>query len=246
VGAWWSLSLCDVWSPGMAIYALPGGIIRRTGAPKLARVLGVIGSDIDHFECPHCDAHDRERHLLLYLEATGLLDAMRGKSVLHFAPEKHLSRRIEDVVPARYVRCDLHPRVPHVQRVDMLDMPFDNESFDFVIANHVWEHVSDDFKALVEVRRVLKIGGYAILQTPYSSKLHHTWQDDGIDNDAARLQAYGQEDHMRLFGRDIFTRFNAAGLVSCVRRHDKVLSGVNAVVLGINPREPLFLFRRMG
>lgn len=184
-----------------------------SGAPRLARVLEVIGSDIDHFECPHCGAHDRERHLLLYLKVTGLLVAMQGKAVLHFAPEKHLSHRIEDAGPARYIRCDLYPQAPRVQHVDMLDMPFDDESFDFVVANHVLEHVSDDFKALAEIRRVLKTDGYAILQTPYSNKLHHTWQDDGIDNDASRLQAYGQADHIRLFGRDIFTRFNAAGLL---------------------------------
>ena len=99
--------------------------------------------------------------------------------------------------------------------MDILDMPLESESFDFVIANHVLEHVSDDLKALTEIRRVLRVGGYAILQTPYSSKLHHTWQDPGIADDAARLQAYGQEDHVRLFGRDIFARITSAGLASC-------------------------------
>lgn len=214
------------------------------GTPGLMRVIDVIGSNPDRFECPRCGAHDRERHLLMYLEATDLLADMRGKSVLHFAPEKRLVRHIRASSPARYVPCDLYPSTPEVECVDMLEMQFEDQSFDLVIANHVLEHVNDELKALSEIRRVLKPGGYAILQTPYSAKLHHTWEDPGIDDDAARLQAYGQIDHVRLFGRDIFARFASIGLVSCVRQHHEVLPGVDATVLGVNPREPLFLFRR--
>jgi ubiquinone/menaquinone biosynthesis C-methylase UbiE len=128
----------------------------------------------------------------------------------------------------------------------MLDMPFDDESFDFVVANHVLEHVNDDLRALSEIRRVLKTGGHAILQTPFCYKLHKTWQDTGIDNDYARLQAYGQKDHLRLFGRDIFERIVAAGFESCVQAHEDVLPEVNPLTAGINAREPFFLFRRVG
>lgn len=214
------------------------------GAPKLMRVIDMIGSDPDRFECPRCGAHDRERHMLMYLDKIDMLTGMLGKSVLHFAPEKGLARRIRANNPSRYIPCDLYPRTPDIERVDMLDMQFEDRSFDVVIANHVLEHVNDDLKALGEIHRVLKPGGYAILQTPYSAKLHRTWQDPGIDDDAARLQAYGQSDHVRLFGRDIFARFASTGLVSGVRQHDELLPNVDATVLGVNPREPLFLFRR--
>ena len=213
-------------------------------APKLMQTVEVVGSNPDQFECPHCGAHDRERHLLMYLEAAGLLVQMRGRAVLHFAPEKRLSRRIGAVAPLRYVRCDLYPQQPDVLRVDMLAMQFESASFDFLIANHVLEHVADDAQALKEIHRVLKVGGYAILQTPYSRKLHVTWQDDGIDDAAARLQAYGQADHVRLFGRDIFDRFASAGLVSRVQQHAELLPHVDANVTGVNPAEPFFLFQR--
>jgi SAM-dependent methyltransferase len=213
--------------------------------PGLMLALDIVGSDVDHFECPHCGAHDRERHLLMYLQASGLLAQMNGKAVLHFAPEKRLSRRIVAAAPARHVRCDLYPQQPDMLRVDMLAMQFESASFDFLIANHVLEHVADDRQALQEIRRVLKPGGYAILQTPYSRKLHRTWQDDGIDDDAARLQAYGQADHVRLFGRDIFDRFASTGLVSRVQPHAELLPGVDACKTGVNPAEPFFLFQRM-
>ncbi|HET7561915.1 MAG TPA: methyltransferase domain-containing protein [Rhodanobacteraceae bacterium] len=215
------------------------------GAPPLMRTLAMVGSDPDRFECPRCGAHDRERHLLMYLRAAGILEDLRGKAVLHFAPEKRLSRFVAAAGPSRYIQADLFPNAPGVQRVDMLDMQFGDGSFDCVIANHVLEHVSDVPRALAEIRRVLKHGGLAILQTPYSAKLRRTWEDEGIDDPATRLQAHGQEDHVRLFGRDIFERITVAGFENMVRGHSELLENVDPARTGVNRDEPFFLFRKV-
>ena len=215
------------------------------GSPPLMHALDVVGSDVDNFECPRCGAHDRERHLLLYMRATGLFDRMPGMRVLHFAPERRLWPKIAATTPAKYVRCDLFPAATDVMKVDIESMPFADAAFDLVIANHVLEHVGDDGKAVREVARVLAPGGFAILQTPYSAKLHATWRDPGIDMPEARLQAYGQEDHTRLFGRDIFERIASAGFESHVRRHAELLGDVDPVIAGVNADEPFFLFRKL-
>lgn len=215
-----------------------------SGAPPLMRALDTVGSDADHFECPRCGAHDRERHLLLYLRASGVLAGLHGKSLLHFAPEKRLSHFLRAAQLERYLPCDLFPQHPEVARVNMLDMPFDAGTFDVVIANHVLEHVDDDARGLAEVHRILKPGGIAILQTPYSSRLHCTWEDPGIDTPSARLQAYGQEDHVRLFGRDIFARIVAAGFESLIGQHSELLGDVDVDTAGVNSEEPFFLFRK--
>lgn len=214
--------------------------------PKLLTTLGCVGSDVDNFECPRCGAHDRERHLLMYFEAIRLFDAMPSYRILHFAPEKCLAKCIAAARPAEYLKCDLHPASAEVQRVDIGAMPFADATFDLVIANHVLEHVDDDLRAVREVRRVLRPGGRAILQTPYCASLHETWSDPGIKSDAARLQAYGQEDHLRLFGRDIFERFARSGLRPCLKTHAEVLPDLPATVYGVNAAEPLFLFERAG
>lgn len=60
------------------------------GVPSLMRVLHMVGSNPEQFECPRCGAHDRERHLLMYMRADGTLPRLRGQAVLHFAPEKRL------------------------------------------------------------------------------------------------------------------------------------------------------------
>lgn len=136
------------------------------------------------------------------------------------------------------------PATQDVQRVDMLAMPFGPASFDFVIANHVLEHVDDDLMALAEIHRVLRPGGLAILQTPYCEGLARTWSDPAVVQPGQRLQAYGQEDHVRLYGNDIFERFTQAGMCSLVVMHAHLLPGCDPVRMGVNEREPFFLFER--
>ena len=204
----------------------------------------MIGSDVKQFSCPRCSCHDRERHLVLYLKELAIFDKIKGASILHFAPEDHLPKIIQECLPAQYVRCDLYPKSSEVEKIDMLDIPYKSESFDFVIANHVLEHVADDLTALTELHRVMKVGGLAILQTPYSSKIASTISDPGVDSDLARLQLYGQKDHVRLYGRDIFNRIESVGFDAEIAWHQDVLNYIDARFFGVNAAEPLFLFRR--
>lgn len=214
------------------------------GTPLLMGALAMIGSNREQFACPRCNSHDRERHLFLYMRASRLCEEFREKAILHFAPEKNLPTLLSSCHPSRYVRADLYPSNTDIQRVDMTSMAFDRGSFDVVIANHVLEHVPDADRALREIFRVLRPGGIAILQTPYSDKLLRTWEDAGIDTDEARLQAYGQEDHMRLFGKDIFDRIASAGFNNHLSQHADLLPDVDTKKSGVNPQEPFFLFRK--
>jgi SAM-dependent methyltransferase len=212
--------------------------------PPLIKVLGVIGSDVENFSCPRCGAHDRERHLLMYFDHAGIWRTIEGADVLHFAPEPVLSARISMARPARYITADLFPSAKDVRREDITKLSFGDCAFDLVVANHVLEHVLDDRAAMKEIYRVLKPGGLAVLQTPYSDKLVNTFEDAGIRDDEGRLQAFGQEDHVRLYGKDLFSRLEGAGFVSRVLRHDVALRAYSASLYGVNPREPFICMRR--
>jgi SAM-dependent methyltransferase len=207
--------------------------------------LGMIGSDIVNFTCPWCFAHDRERHLFLYLSECGLMSRVALADIIHFAPEARLAEKIAENGPRRYVRCDLIPASPEVMTADLQAIPFEDASFDLLIANHVLEHVEDERAALGEIRRVLRIGGHAVLQTPFCSGLERTWEDAAIVSPAARLQAFGQADHVRLFGADIFARIETVGLKSQVASHEEILSRFDSAQYGVNAAEPLFLFQRV-
>ena len=214
----------------------------RQGLPALMRALDIVGSDVNRFSCPWCHSHDRERHLYLFMRAVGLFSFITGKRVLHFAPEMHLSRFVEEAGPDVLIRGDLRPWASDMVKVDLLALPYTDGYFDLLIANHVLEHVADDRCAVAEIYRVLKPGGYAILQTPYSNVLERTWEDAGIRSGEARLEAFGQEDHARLFGKDIFDRIAQQGLEPKVQSHGDLLAGYCPHRFGLNEREPFFLF----
>ena len=212
--------------------------------PPLMRGLGVIGSDVDNYECPACGCHDRERHLLMYFNATGIMQQIGGSRVLHLAPERHLQKFIRDASPVEYVMGDLYPTSVEVKKINLQALPYPNDYFDFIIANHVLEHVKDDMQALQEIRRALSPGGFAILQTPYTCGLTNTFEDHSIQTDFARLHAYGQADHCRLYGKDFVLRVEASGLCPAIRTHQDLLHDVDAAQMGVNPEEPFLLFRK--
>lgn len=213
--------------------------------PALMKVLDITGSDVDHHSCPKCQSHDRERHLKLYFDGLGLKRLVTDSRVLHFAPERWFSKYIQEAAPSYYVKADLHPVSTDIRHVDILAMEFEDQSFDLVIANHVLEHVIDDAKALAELNRVLRPGGYAVLQTPYSEVLLQKFEDKGIKDHQARLQAYGQEDHLRLYGRNIFDYIKSFGFNSHIQRHEPTLSSYAPKTYGVNMNEPLFLFKKI-
>lgn len=214
--------------------------------PPVLTELEVVGSDIENFECPACGCHDRERHLWLYLQACGLERRFEGAHILHMAPERHLQRLISRARPAEYLMGDLYPTRGEIRRMDLTQLDAAEGHFDFVIANHVLEHVDDDVKALREIFRVLRPGGQAILQTPFALRLPYKREDAAIRTAADRLQHYGQEDHCRLYGAN-FPGFVASfGFVPRTATHASLLRGVDSKRMGVNPQEPFLLFGKPG
>ena len=51
--------------------------------------------------------------------------------------------------------------------------PFADESFDFIIANHIFEHVKEIFWLMHEVTRVLEVGGRLLIGVPNIASLHN-------------------------------------------------------------------------
>ena len=216
-------------------------------APEVLRRLSVEGSDLDNFECPRCGAHDRERHLVLYLRAHPLWAKLSALRILHAAPEKRLAVLIASCQPLQHLQCDLYPSEQGIQKIDLHAIPLPDASFDLVIANHVLEHVADVDKVLAEIGRVLVPGGHAVLQTPFAMALDVTLEDSAVDSESKRLEVYGQEDHLRLFGRDLFERIEV-GLNATMAggSHSQLLPNVDAAIAGVNPGEPFMLFRKSG
>lgn len=215
------------------------------GRSPFIQQLQMVGSDLDNFKCPACGAHDRERHLFMYFDALNLWSEMNASTVLHFAPEKHLSQKIQNLRPKLYIMADLYPNHPDIQKIDATQIPYPDATFHVVIANHILEHIPEYHLALQEFFRVLHPGGFAILQTPYSRLLHNIFEDPGIHTPEQRYFFYGQENHTRVFGeKAFFNSLQAYHFQLEIHHHHQVLQDKNAQFYGVPAHEPLILARK--
>jgi len=166
--------------------------------------------------CPRCGSRERHRMLWLFLSRetplVAKVDAAAAPKlrVLHFAPEPQFQARLAAQPHLDYVSADLNSPFA-MQHADITQIPYPDASFDAVLCNHVLEHVPDDGKALRELFRVLRSGGFAVLQHPIAQSLAQTYEDPNITEPAARARAFGQTDHVRVYGRDFGDRVHAAG-----------------------------------
>lgn len=168
-------------------------------------------------KCPRCGSLERHRALWLFLQReTDLL--LRPASLLHVAPEYALSRRLRRVEGLSYLSGDRDPARADVE-LDLLALPFEAERFDWVICNHVLEHVADDRRALAEIERVLVPGGRAILMCPVDRRRARTLEDPAITSARERHRVFGQADHVRLYGRDYADRLAEAGFAVRAERY---------------------------
>lgn len=177
----------------------------------------LCGSSFDSFapaasrtnaECWRCGSRERQRALWLYLERRPLLD--QATSLLHFAPERCLEVRLARRPGLRYMTSDLEPGAA-VLTEDITALTLPDEAFDAIICSHVLEHVEDDRAAMRELHRVLRPGGWAAVMVPLDAKREHTYEDPRIVDPGARARAFGQRDHVRVYGRDLVERLSAAG-----------------------------------
>ena len=90
-------------------------------------------------------------------------------------------------------------------------MPFDDNTFDVIFCNHVLEHVADDKKAMSELHRVMKPGGFGIFQVPIDYNRETTLEDPNITSEEDRVKHYWQKDHVRLFGLDYLSKLESVG-----------------------------------
>jgi SAM-dependent methyltransferase len=170
------------------------------------RVVG--GGSFRDAVCPYCRSFERERHVYLYLKLMTRLFQDRTR-LLHIAPERNLRRVLSKRENLQYTTGDLNPAKAQV-RVDLTAMDFPDESFDVVICNHVLEHIPDDRAAMAEILRVLRPRGWAMLQVPLAPELA-TRENSLVVDPRERLRLYGQNDHVRLYGRDYAQRLESIG-----------------------------------
>jgi SAM-dependent methyltransferase len=194
--------------------------------------------------CPRCYSLDRDRLVYLFLqEKTTIFNS--PITLFHVAPEGCLRVMLASMSNITYVAGVKYLEGYYYERLtDLLDItsiPFDNEAFDVIICNHVLEHIQDDALAISELYRVLKPGGWAILQVPISKILETTFEDPTAIDPETRERFFGQFDHVRIYGQDYKNRLEKAGFVVKTYNPTKEKWAVNLDQFAINPEEDLYV-----
>jgi len=199
--------------------------------------------------CPYCLSTDRDRLIYLYLKYESDF-FNQPQTVLHIAPEPALFRIFNKLDNLHYFPATKYTEGLYygsgIQTADLLDLQFETGTFDWVICNHVLEHIPNDQLAMQEIFRVLKPWGQAILQVPYSPILKKTFEDPTITSRADREKYFGQFDHVRIYGTDYTSRLESAGFhVETIEQTKKYKTLGNLEKYALNPKEKLFVCKKI-
>ncbi len=191
--------------------------------------------------CPRCLSLERHRLMYLFLQKTTNFFTADLK-VLHIAPEQCFYKRFKKLPNIDYTTGDLESPIADVH-FDIQNIPFENNSFDVVICNHVLEHVDSDKQAMQEIYRILKPNGFAILQVPQAVNNEKTLEDPTVTDPKERERLFLQKDHVRLYGLDYAERLKNAGFEVTSNKYAQTFSAEQIKRYGL-PANEIFYFNQ--
>ncbi|MES2589481.1 MAG: methyltransferase domain-containing protein [Bacteroidota bacterium] len=204
------------------------------------------GSDVAHREnvlCPYDLTLERHRLMWLYLKNES--DFFTKKlEVLHIAPEQCFYSKFKKQENLTYLTGDLVSPLADIH-FDLHQIPLEENRFDVVFCNHVLEHVDDAMQCMKELHRVLKNGGWGIMQVPQDFSREETYEDKSITSPEEREKHFWQKDHVRLFGKDYPDWLRKAGFeveeYSPIQKFDAEFIERNRII----PHEILYIARKV-
>ena len=178
-----------------------------------------------------------ERHRMLWLYLKNETDIFTKKiRLLHFAPEPAFYKIFKNCNNISYDTIDLNSPLAEI-KADICNLPIENETYDYILCNHVLEHVENDIKAMSELYRVLKKGGVGVFQIPIDVERKKTFEDPSITNPKERNKIFGQYDHVRIYGMDYFERLKSVGFYVNQIHYAKKLSDQEIIRYCLNANE---------
>jgi SAM-dependent methyltransferase len=191
--------------------------------------------------CPACESLERHRLLWMYFEnKTNIYK--QPLRLLHVAPETIFYNKFIKLPNIDYYPADkfnkMYPAGTHY--IDLLKIELPDESFDAIICNHVFQYIEEDRKAMKELFRVLKKGGWAIMQVPINHQLEKTYEDPSITDPVEREKAFGLKDHVRFYAMDYVDRLREAGFHVIADDYTAEFSDADNFKYGFWKGDPIF------
>jgi len=171
------------------------------------------GSEVAHREnvlCPYDLTLERHRVMWLYLKNKSDFFTKKDLKVMHIAPEQCFHSLFKKQNNLDYTTGDLMSPIADLH-FDLHDIPLEDNTYEVIFCNHVMEHVKDDLQCMKELHRILKPGGWGIMQVPIDANRTETYEDWSITDPKEREKHFWQYDHVRLYGLNYPKRLEEAG-----------------------------------
>lgn len=186
-----------------------------------------------------------ERHRLLWLYLKNETKFLNKEiEMLHIAPEQSFYKIFKNSKKIKYTTFDLDSPIADIKG-DICKMPFKNNFFDLILCNHVLEHIVEDKLAMMEIYRVLKPNGTAVLQVPIETSNSKTLEETMITSQKERNEKFGQYDHVRLYGNDYFKRLESIGFKVEKNFYAKKFSKEEIKKYGLNENEIIPICKKL-
>lgn len=160
--------------------------------------------------CPNDFTLERHRLMWLYLKEFSNFFTAEKLEVMHVAPEQCFLNDFKKQKNLNYVTSDLESPIADMH-FDLHEIPLEDNKYDVIFCNHVMEHVDDYHQCMKELYRIMKPGGWGIMQVPVDYSREETYEDPSITDPKEREKHFWQYDHVRLFGKDYPKKLEAAG-----------------------------------
>ncbi|MDR2836265.1 MAG: class I SAM-dependent methyltransferase [Bacteroidales bacterium] len=192
--------------------------------------------------CPNCLSLERHRLIWIYLnKKTDFFQA--NHKFLHFAPEQPFIKRFKKLKNLNYTTADIVSPIADLH-IDILKTGLESNNYDIIFANHVLEHVENDIFAMKEIFRLLKSGGWAIMQVPINFKSQITDEDPNITDPKEREKRFGQYDHVRYHGLDYPNRLESVGFIVEKFEVEKIFSQNQIERIRLDKNEILYIAKK--
>ncbi|MEP7250989.1 MAG: methyltransferase domain-containing protein [Ginsengibacter sp.] len=195
--------------------------------------------------CPKCESLERHRLLSMYFKnKTNIYNT--PVKVLHIAPEIAFFEHFKSKKNIEYHPADIYAHLypKGTKYFDILNNDTPDETYDVIICNHVFQYIEEDRKAMKELCRLMKAGGWGIMQVPYDKSRTVTYEDDSITDPLGRERAFGLKEHVRFYGLDYGDRLREAGFNVTVEDYTSEFTDEDNFKYGFWKGDPIFLVRK--
>ncbi|MFA9390757.1 MAG: methyltransferase domain-containing protein [Prolixibacteraceae bacterium] len=164
--------------------------------------------EINKAMCPNCYSLESTRLLWFYL-SDEVLGRKNKNNVLYFEAEKAVLNRLlangikVEVAGLKY----LNQLNSEKRQADRLM----GGQFDVVLLSHVLEFTNDENSVFEELKRLLRPGGFVLLQTAINWEMDRSYQLPQTTEDQERLKKYFVPGVQRIFGSNLENQLIKAG-----------------------------------